>query len=59
MVNGGGGGVGNASNATAPNGTEPADFSLFGMGWEGGNHDWADGNGVDLFDGFFFGGNGV
>ncbi|KAK3057732.1 hypothetical protein LTS18_011461 [Coniosporium uncinatum] len=56
-VNGGGSGVGNASNAPASNGTEPADFNLFGMGWEGGNHDWADGNGVDLFDGFFFGGN--
>jgi hypothetical protein len=26
----------------------------FGMGWDG-NHDWSDGNGFDLFDGFFFG----
>jgi len=29
----------------------------FGMGFDG-NHDWNDGNGFDLFDGFFFGGNG-
>ncbi|KAF2099505.1 hypothetical protein NA57DRAFT_17572, partial [Rhizodiscina lignyota] len=29
----------------------------FGMGWDVGvgNHDWADGSGLDLFDGFFFG----
>ena len=26
----------------------------FGMGFDG-NHDWSDGNGFDLFDGFFFG----
>ncbi|KAF2020827.1 hypothetical protein BU24DRAFT_416501 [Aaosphaeria arxii CBS 175.79] len=34
----------------------------FGMGFADGTHDWADGNGFDLFDGFFFGpggGNGA
>jgi hypothetical protein len=32
----------------------------FGMGFGDGTHDWSDGNGFDLFDGFFFGpgGNG-
>ncbi|KAF1981360.1 hypothetical protein K402DRAFT_342559 [Aulographum hederae CBS 113979] len=42
-------------------GGEAGDLNLgFGMGWElgGGNHDWADGGGIDLFDGFFFGGGG-
>ncbi|KAF2757801.1 hypothetical protein EJ05DRAFT_501322 [Pseudovirgaria hyperparasitica] len=29
----------------------------FGMGFDG-NHDWSEGSGVDLFDGFFFGGSG-
>ncbi len=28
----------------------------FGMGWEGLHHDFSDGQQVDLFDGFFFGG---
>lgn len=28
----------------------------FGMGFGDGAHDWSDGNGLDLFDGFFFGG---
>ncbi|KAF2193776.1 hypothetical protein K469DRAFT_550178 [Zopfia rhizophila CBS 207.26] len=27
----------------------------FGMGFGDGTHDWSDGNGFDLFDGFFFG----
>ena len=26
-----------------------------GMGFADGTHDWSDGNGFDLFDGFFFG----
>lgn len=30
----------------------------FGMGFGDGTHDWSDGNGFDLFDGFFFGGGG-
>ncbi|KXJ92230.1 fungal-specific transcription factor domain-domain-containing protein, partial [Microdochium bolleyi] len=29
-----------------------------GMGWEGMHHDFSDGQQVDLFDGFFFGGSG-
>lgn len=28
----------------------------FGLGWEGMHHDFSDGQQVDLFDGFFFGG---
>lgn len=30
----------------------------FGMGFGDGTHDWSDGTGLDLFDGFFFGGSG-
>ena len=29
-----------------------------GLGWDGGAGDHGDGGGVDLFDGFFFGGTG-
>lgn len=31
----------------------------FGMGFGDGTHDWSDGNGFDLFDGFFFGPQGA
>lgn len=31
----------------------------FGMGFGDGTHDWSDGNGFDLFDGFFFGPGGT
>jgi hypothetical protein len=31
----------------------------FGMGFGDGSHDWSDGNGFDLFDGFFFGPGGT
>ncbi|ORY12825.1 fungal-specific transcription factor domain-domain-containing protein [Clohesyomyces aquaticus] len=31
----------------------------FGMGFGDGTHDWSDGNGYDLFDGFFFGPGGT
>ncbi len=34
---------------------QPDDLG-FGMGWEGVHHDFNDGQQVDLFDGFFFGG---
>lgn len=66
-------GVGSSTNpnpnfAAAENGTigNNTDANLgeldlgFGMGWDGGagNHDWADGGGFDLFDGFFFGNGG-
>ncbi|KAF2493140.1 hypothetical protein BU16DRAFT_512873 [Lophium mytilinum] len=37
-----------------PGGGGLADLG-FGMGFDG-NHDWSDGSGFDLFDGFFFGG---
>jgi hypothetical protein len=30
----------------------------FGLGWEGMDHDFSEGNQLDLFDGFFFGGTG-
>jgi hypothetical protein len=30
----------------------------FGLGWDGMDHDFSEGNQVDLFDGFFFGGAG-
>lgn len=30
----------------------------FGLGWDGMDHDFSEGNQVDLFDGFFFGGSG-
>lgn len=31
----------------------------FGMGFGDGTHDWSDGNGLDMFDGFFFGPGGT
>jgi hypothetical protein len=31
----------------------------FGMGFGDGTHDWSDGNGLDLFEGFFFGPGGT
>ncbi|KAL6709009.1 hypothetical protein ACN47E_002136 [Coniothyrium glycines] len=31
----------------------------FGMGFGDGTHDWSDGNGFDMFDGFFFGPGGT
>lgn len=52
------GGVDGSANA-APEGF--ADFDMnFGMGWDGSlpGPAFEDGGGVDLFDGFFFGGNG-
>ncbi|KAF1845138.1 uncharacterized protein K460DRAFT_376624 [Cucurbitaria berberidis CBS 394.84] len=46
-----GGGDGNSSN-----GGGMQDVGIgFGMGFGDGTHDWSDGNGFDLFDGFFFG----
>ncbi|KAB8349617.1 hypothetical protein FH972_023637 [Carpinus fangiana] len=33
-------------------------LDLFGIGAMDGTHDWSDGNGVDLFEGFFFGNTG-
>lgn len=41
-----------------PAGTDPgAQMDLgFGLGWEGMHHDFSDGQQVDLFEGFFFGG---
>ena len=46
------------NGANASHGDNPNALDLgFGMGFDG-NHDWADGNGLDIFDGFFFGGTG-
>ncbi|KAL2135974.1 hypothetical protein VTI74DRAFT_6023 [Chaetomium olivicolor] len=57
----------NGTNATGASGTgmDGIDFSGladtqmdlgFGLGWEGLHHDFSDGQQLDLFDGFFFGG---
>ena len=47
----GSGGSGGESN---PGGMQDVGIA-FGMGFGDGTHDWSDGNGLDLFDGFFFG----
>ena len=47
----GSGGSGGEAN---PGGMQDVGIS-FGMGFGDGTHDWSDGNGLDLFDGFFFG----
>lgn len=47
-----GGGVG------APAATQDLGIG-FGMGFGDGTHDWSDGNGLDLFEGFFFGPGGT
>ncbi|KAF2130625.1 hypothetical protein P153DRAFT_289112 [Dothidotthia symphoricarpi CBS 119687] len=50
---------GNASGASA-SGNAMQDVGIgFGMGFGDGTHDWSDGNGFDLFDGFFFGPGGT
>ncbi|KAF2853263.1 hypothetical protein T440DRAFT_477079 [Plenodomus tracheiphilus IPT5] len=55
---GGGGGSGGASGGGG--GTAMQDVGIgFGMGFGDGSHDWSDGNGFDLFDGFFFGPGGT
>jgi len=48
-----------AASGLGPDGVAAADPQIdlgFGMGWEGMHHDFSDGQQVDLFDGFFFGG---
>ncbi|CAA9962724.1 c6 transcription factor [Pyrenophora teres f. maculata] len=52
-ANGGGGGGGGGAD-TAAGGLQDVGIG-FGMGFGDGTHDWSDGNGLDLFDGFFFG----
>ncbi|KAF7574294.1 hypothetical protein Alg130_02820 [Pyrenophora tritici-repentis] len=52
-ANSGGGGA-----DTAPGGLQDVGIG-FGMGFGDGTHDWSDGNGFDLFDGFFFGPGGT
>ncbi|KAL3421130.1 fungal specific transcription factor [Phlyctema vagabunda] len=61
--NGNGFGGGGAFDPALPPG---ADLGAFGMGWDGGlegldvQHDFSEGQpGLDLFDGFFFGGTGT
>lgn len=49
-----GNGSGNGSEANMGGGMQDVGIS-FGMGFGDGTHDWSDGNGLDLFDGFFFG----
>jgi hypothetical protein len=47
---------GASSNANVTDAAGPLQDLGFGMGFGDGTHDWSDGNGLDLFDGFFFGG---
>jgi hypothetical protein len=46
------------SSGTADAGMQDVGIG-FGMGFGDGTHDWSDGNGFDLFDGFFFGPGGT
>ena len=50
---------GSAGNGIGENGGYTGDLGM-GLGWEGVAHDFSEGGngGVDLFDGFFFGGTG-
>lgn len=49
-----------ASATSAADGAATQDVGIgFGMGFGDGTHDWSDGNGLDLFDGFFFGPGGT
>jgi hypothetical protein len=51
------GGSGNrATDSSDMNGGDTQMDLGFGLGWEGLHHDFSDGQQVDLFDGFFFGG---
>ncbi|KAL5374807.1 hypothetical protein DPSP01_011643 [Paraphaeosphaeria sporulosa] len=47
---------GASSGANVTDAAGPLQDLGFGMGFGDGTHDWSDGNGLDLFDGFFFGG---
>ncbi|KAH8680904.1 fungal-specific transcription factor domain-containing protein [Xylariales sp. PMI_506] len=50
-------GLQNASSTDGEAGADVQQMDLgFGLGWEGMHHDFSDGQQVDLFDGFFFGG---
>lgn len=52
------GNMGMGNNGAAgggENGQGGLDLGL-GMGWDGMDHDFSEGNQLDLFDGFFFGG---
>jgi len=50
----GGSGTANGGSDGAAGGLQDVGIG-FGMGFGDGTHDWSDGNGLDLFDGFFFG----
>lgn len=51
---------GSANGADAGGANAMQDVGIgFGMGFGDGTHDWSDGNGFDLFDGFFFGPGGT
>lgn len=54
----GSGGVGGDGNANGNSAMQDVGMG-FGMGFGDGTHDWSDGNGFDLFDGFFFGPGGT
>ncbi|KAF1956962.1 hypothetical protein CC80DRAFT_491826 [Byssothecium circinans] len=52
------GGMGSGGEAATAGGLQDLGFGMdFGIG--DGTHDWSDGNGFDLFDGFFFGPGGT
>lgn len=55
----GGGGEGNGNGGGGTQGGMQDVGMGFGMGFGDGTHDWSDGNGFDLFDGFFFGPGGT
>lgn len=59
-LSGGGGGVGDGGSLFGSlDGGQDMQMDVgLGMGWEGMHHDFSDGQQVDLFDGFFFGGQG-
>jgi hypothetical protein len=51
---------GSSGNGTGGAVVDTQDVGIgFGMGFGDGTHDWSDGNGLDLFDGFFFGPGGT
>lgn len=54
------GSTGHGGDGTTGGGSGLQDVGIgFGMGFGDGTHDWSDGNGFDLFDGFFFGPGGT
>ncbi|KAF2642745.1 hypothetical protein P280DRAFT_273256 [Massarina eburnea CBS 473.64] len=57
-TNGNGGSINNGGETATAGGLQDLGFGM-GFGINDGTHDWSDGNGFDLFDGFFFGPGGT